>query len=405
VVVLTLNPAGLLQESRDSNRISDMAALNSAIGYSLADNSGESIGSPNTVYVSIPDPVATSTAGDQCQGLGLLSLPLGYSYHCAASSTFRQTNGTGWIPVNLSGNSFGSSLAQLPIDPVNASSSHLYYTYETNGSQFEVTSAMESGKYNLGGSNDVVSTDGGSNAYLLEKGTNLTLAPIDYGTPSGLVGYWPLDEGTGTVAYDWSGNNASGSWGGGQIGTNGYYSTNAKLGNYTGDFDGSSTYVNSATSGIVQLGNNSLSVFAWIYPTNTSSTSYYGGFIYLYGKDGQTANSDAAIGLNASGILALSNDVAGTSWYLTSFTPSLNTWHFVGYTYQQGATNATVYFDGQSSTKGFYPNLGNTSWVNYSAIGRDYPYQGYFPGLIEDVRVYDVALSASQVAALYAGGQ
>jgi prepilin-type N-terminal cleavage/methylation domain-containing protein len=75
VVILTLNPAGLLQESRDSNRLSDMATLNTSL--SLADNSGESLGSANTVYVSVPDPVATSTAGDQCQGLGLPTLPGG----------------------------------------------------------------------------------------------------------------------------------------------------------------------------------------------------------------------------------------------------------------------------------------------------------------------------------------
>ena len=38
VVVLTLNPFALLQESRDANRLSDMATLNSAINISLADN-------------------------------------------------------------------------------------------------------------------------------------------------------------------------------------------------------------------------------------------------------------------------------------------------------------------------------------------------------------------------------
>ncbi len=37
VVVLTLNPAGLLQEARDSNRISDMATLKSAIAMYIVD--------------------------------------------------------------------------------------------------------------------------------------------------------------------------------------------------------------------------------------------------------------------------------------------------------------------------------------------------------------------------------
>src|ERR1039457_2240911 len=37
VVVLTLNPAGLLQEGRDSSRVSDMATLNTGINLFMAD--------------------------------------------------------------------------------------------------------------------------------------------------------------------------------------------------------------------------------------------------------------------------------------------------------------------------------------------------------------------------------
>jgi prepilin-type N-terminal cleavage/methylation domain-containing protein len=131
VVVLTLNPAELLRQSRDSNRVSDMSTLNEAVNLYSTDQggaSGYSLGSANTVYVSIPDPSATSTAGDQCQGLGLISLPSTYTYHCAASSTYRNVNGTGWIPINFSTISTGSPLGSLPVDPTNSSSSRLYYT-------------------------------------------------------------------------------------------------------------------------------------------------------------------------------------------------------------------------------------------------------------------------------------
>jgi prepilin-type N-terminal cleavage/methylation domain-containing protein len=64
VVVLTLNPAQLLASGRDSSRISDMSSLNSAINlYNNTDQggaSGYSLGSSNTVYISIPDPNATN---------------------------------------------------------------------------------------------------------------------------------------------------------------------------------------------------------------------------------------------------------------------------------------------------------------------------------------------------------
>src|ERR1035441_4515820 len=100
VVVLTLNPGQLVLQARDNTRLQDLATLQDAIGLYQTDaavNGTASLGSANTIYISIPDPTATSTAGDQCQGLGLPSLPASYIYHCAATSTFRSVNGTGWV--------------------------------------------------------------------------------------------------------------------------------------------------------------------------------------------------------------------------------------------------------------------------------------------------------------------
>src|ERR1700722_17041719 len=97
VVILVLNPASLPQQSRDANRLSDMETLNTALGV-YSEDVGNSFGSASTTYIGIADPTATSTAGDQCQGLGLPSLPTGLSYHCPASSTLRNTNGPGWLP-------------------------------------------------------------------------------------------------------------------------------------------------------------------------------------------------------------------------------------------------------------------------------------------------------------------
>src|ERR1017187_2122829 len=253
VVVVALNPGQLILQARDSTRVSDVASLQDAIGLYITDaavNGTVSLGSANTVYVSIPDPTATTTLGDQCQGLGLLSLPTGYAYHCAASSTFRMNDSTGWMPINFKSMSTGGSLGQLPIDPVNSSSSRTYETYTTDGIHYEVTAALESQKYQLGGSGDVISGDGGTLASVYEKGSKLGLEPLDYGDPT-LVGLWTFDEGFGPVAYDYSGNGNSGSWNGGQIGTSGYYSP-GKIGSWTGAFDGSTTYANVASSFIGQ---------------------------------------------------------------------------------------------------------------------------------------------------------
>ncbi len=187
VVVLVLNPAELLKQSRDANRLSDMQTLNSALNLYSIDQSGSpgfSFGIASSVYVSVPDPMATSSLGDQCQGLGLPALPTGWTYQCTASSTLHATNGTGWIPVDLKAISAGSPVGSLPVDPVNTTSTSLYYTYTTNGSQYELTMVPESKKYQLGGTNNLVSTDGGTLANTYEIGTNLSLEPLDYGNIS-----------------------------------------------------------------------------------------------------------------------------------------------------------------------------------------------------------------------------
>jgi len=149
-VILTLNPAVLLEQFRDSSRTSDLTVLNNNVKFATEASvgTGLSLGSPDTVYVSIPDPVATTTAGDQCQGLGLVTLPSGWSYHCAASSTYRNVDGTGWVPINFNTVPGGSPSAVLPVDPVNQTSTFLYYTYvmDTNY-EYQIYGHFESPSY------------------------------------------------------------------------------------------------------------------------------------------------------------------------------------------------------------------------------------------------------------------
>src|SRR3989338_6243643 len=154
VVIITLNPAELLKQSRDSKRLSDLNPLNKALALYEVDVVGGSLGSSSTVYVSLPD------ASASCLNLGLPTLPAGYQYGCVTEANLRKTDGTGWIPVNLTEISSNTPLGSLPTDPVNATSSGLYYTYVPGGA-FEVNGSMESNKYKMAGSSDKVSKNGG----------------------------------------------------------------------------------------------------------------------------------------------------------------------------------------------------------------------------------------------------
>jgi prepilin-type N-terminal cleavage/methylation domain-containing protein len=374
VVILSLNPAELLRQARDSNRVSDMTSVTNAVNLYLTDTGGiATLGTANTVYVSIPDPTATSTAGDQCQGLGLIALPATYAYHCAASSTFRAVDGTGWIPLNFSNMSTGAPLGQLPADPINTSSSRLYYTYMTDQTHFEVTAPMESLKYKLGGSNDVITPDGGALASVYEKGSKLGLEPLDYGDSS-LVGYWTFDEGSGSTAYDYSGNNATGSWHGTAVHTTGM------VGPYAGSFDGSNNYVNLPA---VLDGPSQLTVVAWI---NSASP---GGWVFAHGSCG-AGGYRLNVGLcGASDVFQV--DVSGGEVNQHDTVPS-STW--VSYAGTYDGSVVRLYRNGSlmvsNGTTGAIRSVGGGS-----TIGQ------YFSGLIDDVRIYNRALSAAEVQALY----
>ena len=346
------------------------------------------MGSASTTYVSIPDPVATSTLGDQCQGLGLPSLPTGWSYHCAASSTYRLVNGTGWIPVDLTAISFKSPLALLPVDPVNQTSSRNYYTY-TPGGSWELATAFEAARNKLGGAADKASQDGGQYPDLYELGTNLTLMPIDYGDSS-LVGYWKFDEGSGTNVSDSSGNGNTGTW----QGTLGSQWTTGKVGSGAGNFNGTSNYISISNQNGFASGDNHSSAFAWIKTSLTSSE-----VVHWYGVYANTEVRSLIINYPSAGqvsFVTIQNDV--------SITPAVNvddnTWHYIGYVYN-GNKSVTFYVDGVSYSASTAGAL-NTTIGGSHIIGRDGNSNvAYFNGLIDDVRIYNRALSAAEISAMY----
>jgi len=168
-VILTLNPAQMLKQARDSQRLSDMSTLKSAISLYLQDVSTPSIGSSSVCYGSAL--LTPSTAG--CGGrmsTGDITVTTSTS---AASST--GITGTGWIPINFSAIASGAPIGTEPVDPVNNITYFYSYAASSTSFQFEVDAHMESTKYAASGTADVESNDGGSNNSVYEVGTNLFL--------------------------------------------------------------------------------------------------------------------------------------------------------------------------------------------------------------------------------------
>lgn len=164
-VILILNPVELFKQARDSQRISDLATMKSALAFYLSTvtfGPGD-LGAPGTCYVYEPAGATISDCGGR---------------HAAGSfskSAILLADGSGWIPVDFDEVPGGSPLSVLPRDP--QSSDGMFYSYVgTDSGTFELNANMESGRYSYSpttpGKDDVESVDGGDKADIYEVGND-----------------------------------------------------------------------------------------------------------------------------------------------------------------------------------------------------------------------------------------
>jgi hypothetical protein len=216
---------------------------------------------------------------------------------------------------------------------------------------------------------------------------------------TGLVGYWNFDEGSGTIAADSSGNGNNGTL------VNGPTWTTGKIGSGALSFDGADDYINTGSNSSLNFGDTSPWTFsAWLYWQGDSGTS--------------TVSSGIAGKAGTTGFLSNYYYSGGASHYVygyrmatspntiyyfnaNSSLDSLNTWQYVTFI-ADGAGNLSLYKNGT-----FYQTLtgvaGTGIQFHYLGAGYDITTAGrLFNGTIDDVRVYNRALSAAEVTDLYA---
>ena len=163
-VILILNPVELFKQARDSQRISDLATMKSALAFYLSTVTGGSLGAAGTCYVYEP---AGATIAD-CGGRHTAS---GFS-----KSAILLADGTGWMPVDFDDVPGGSPLSVLPRDP--QASKGKFYSYVANSLAgiFEMNADMESCRYSgskpecAATPDDVESVDGGDKPDIYEVG-------------------------------------------------------------------------------------------------------------------------------------------------------------------------------------------------------------------------------------------
>ena len=195
-VIIVINPADLLARARDGNKISDLSVVNSSISTLMAFYSNASLGTANTVYISLPFDQSN------CSDLNLPALPSPWVYHCATQANLTKVNGDGWIPIDFTQMDIGSPISRLPLDSKNtytqdlSQSNDFFLTYAVNSSkQWELNAKTESSKFGftnrdgfpIVGAATTPVNDGGDNG-LYEIGSNLTIIPDSGGIcPTGMV--------------------------------------------------------------------------------------------------------------------------------------------------------------------------------------------------------------------------
>jgi len=204
--------------------------------------------------------------------------------------------------------------------------------------------------------------------------------------------YLPFKEGSGSTAYDYSGEGNDGTISG---------ATYKKIvdGGYALDFDGNNDYVNLGSS-IGISGSDSRTFVIWF------KTSINNSRIYMFAHGELDYDKSFYIGTNKDQTGSIWFGGYGNNWETNSNVYAINTWHFLVLSYGGGDTSdidfgLKVYIDGERliwgrTDSGFL----NTTDINLN-IGRRNDDDLYFNGQLAYPMIFSRALSLPEIQAIY----
>jgi fibronectin type 3 domain-containing protein len=214
------------------------------------------------------------------------------------------------------------------------------------------------------------------------------LSSYAVGQTLGLVAAYNFNEGSGSTVTDLSGNNLTGKI----VGAT--WTTGGKYGNAL-SFNGTSSYVDLGNPAALQL-TGSITIEAWVKAAADPA------------NDGQiVAKSDNTSGwqLKTSHdtgpqafAVAVTNSSGARAQRYTTTTRALNTWYHVAGIYNSAAGTLDIYVNGalnSGALRGSIPSSNRNAAVNVNIGRRTGGY--YFNGVIDEVRIYNRALSPTEI--------
>ncbi len=277
-------------------------------------------------------------------------------------------------------------MATLPVDPINNAQQGLYYSYI--GGSWTLNSMLESPKYLAMNAR----TDGGTDDARYETGPNPSL----WANASGLVGLWRMDESIwnnncSTLTVMDSSTNANH----GKSCPNGSGPTSTvagKVGN-AGSFDGVDDLITIPDSSSLNIYNtDKISVQFWYKMNNIGNRG-----IELIGKTKYKIYAYDAPNWDPSlrDTYQFAVTIGGAEYYSNVYKANqYGTWHHIVGVYD--GTKLKIYVDGKLG------NQTNRSGLIDSSAGNTLNFRGNsLVGSIDEVRIYNRALSDMEIRAMY----
>jgi Concanavalin A-like lectin/glucanases superfamily len=224
----------------------------------------------------------------------------------------------------------------------------------------------------------------------------LVTAPVKADPIKGLIGYWSFNEGAGTVAHDDSGFGNDGSLANAPIWTKGINGSGLEITDYE--------YVGDIPSSCDDSITTEFTITAWV--------KWYGLPSYDHGSYFFDARGNPYAGTGFLLYISFQrtvgfwlNDVDMASNMFSKHTVPLNTWTFVAATFDSALNLGKIYINGDLDntdlitkeylSNGDSPVIGTNHWApgdgNWAPIN----------GVEDEVRLFNRALSAQEIYALY----
>ncbi|MCX6030340.1 MAG: DUF6073 family protein [Chloroflexi bacterium] len=232
-------------------------------------------------------------------------------------------------------------------------------------------------------------------------GTPACVAP-----PVGMAAWWPLDETTGTTAFDIAGFPTNGTHFNGPAPVPGKVAGGLS-------FDGVDDYVQVADHASLNFGQGNLSIDAWIKTSDANGVKILvdkrveGATVQGYSLFLGNGTLGFQLGQGVGSPICSTNPADScTNWPSTTFVADGN-WHQIAVTVDRGnPTGGKFYVDG-AQIGGFDPTIRPGSLTNASPLrmsSRSSSLTGFYRGILDEVELFPRVLTAAEIQGLFLAG-